>query len=330
MTEEAPIDPALPIVDAHHHLWDHGGSFAPYLLPQFLAEVEASGHNIVQTVYAECGSFYRAEGPEEMRAVGETEFVVGVAAMAASGRYGPCRVAAGIVSAADMTLGDAVKPVLEAQIAAGRGRARGIRFNVWCTDAPLFGHPAQPGQRAGLMRDPVVQAGVRAVGAAGLTFEVWALHTQLADVAALADACPDTVIVLNHIGTPVFHGPGALGREETFAIWKQGMTELARRPNIILKIGGLGMDVAAAIGAEERNLGSCELAPLWESYVQTSIAVAGVNRCMFESNFPPDRNTCSYGALWNAFKRLSSGASVEEKTALFSGTARRVYSLPQI
>src|SRR5207237_8707945 len=120
---EPILEPELPIIDTHHHLWERGGHRS--LLHELLADLN-TGHNVVATVFLECHAMYRAGGPAEMRPVGETEFVAGIAAMSESGQYGPARVAAGIVGFADLTLGDRVSPVLEALIRAGGGRCRGV------------------------------------------------------------------------------------------------------------------------------------------------------------------------------------------------------------
>src|ERR671914_854062 len=129
---EPILDPDLPVIDPHHHLWDRPNH--RYLLDDFLGDVR-TGHHVVATVFEECHSMYRASGPEELRPVGETEFVAGLAAMSASGLYGPTRVAAGIVGFADLTLGDRVEPVLEAHLRAGGGRFRGVRHSAaWDAD----------------------------------------------------------------------------------------------------------------------------------------------------------------------------------------------------
>jgi L-fuconolactonase len=331
-SEEAPLDAARPIVDPHHHFWDLRGwagaeaQLQLFMLPELLQTIEASGHNITHTVYAECGSMYRQDGPDELKPVGETEFVNGIAAMSASGRYGARRAAAGIVGSANLRLGDAVTPVLEAQIAAGNGRFRGVRTHTAWVDGELWGRKPDPSLR-GIMTDAGFRAGVRALGRLGLTLDVWCLHPQLAEVAALAAACPDTVVVLDHIGTPLDFGPYAARASEAFAEWRAGLHELARQPNVRVKIGGMGMSLTAPLCVRVANLPSTELATQWRPRVENCIEAFGAARCMFESNFPPDISTCSYGALWNAFKCVSAGCSEAEKNALFSGTATNVYRL---
>lgn len=321
--EEQPLDPGRVIVDPHHHLWDHG---EPFLLPEMLKTLDEAGHKVVQTVYVECRAMYRQDGPEELKPVGETEFANGIAAMSASGRYGDCRIAAGIVGTADLRLGARVKPVLEAQIAAGNGRLRGIRTFTAYVQPEVFGGLSYE-MTQGIMMEPGFHDGVRALPRFGLTLDVWCFHPQLGEVIDLASACPDTTIILDHVGTPLHVGPYANREAEVLADWRKSITELARRPNVRIKLGGLGMDLGAAMGSVRHNRSSSRLAAEWGPYIETCITAFGPNRCMFESNFPPDNATCSYGALWNAFKIIAAAYSEDEKAALFSGTARQVYRL---
>jgi predicted TIM-barrel fold metal-dependent hydrolase len=268
---------------------------------------------------------YRADGPPELSRVGEVEFANGQAAMSASGRYGDCRIAAGIVGSADLTLGAAVAPVLEATIAAGGGRLRGIRTYTAFVEGGLHGMAPDPSLK-GLMAAPVFAEAARVLPRYGLSLDVWCVHPQLPEVAQLAAACPDTLIVLDHLGTPLRHGPFADRQAEVFAEWRANLQELARRPNVVVKVGGLGHDLSGPLGAGGAA-SSEELAPLWAPFVETCVEAFGPERCMFESNFPPDGRTCSYGALWNTFKRIAAGASEAEKELLFSQVARRVYRL---
>ncbi|WP_293906484.1 amidohydrolase family protein [Phenylobacterium sp.] len=339
---EPILEPHLPIVDPHHHLWDR--SMAPaqagpqhpfltaiapaqrYLLDELLADI-GSGHNVIATVFLDCVAFYRADVPEALRPVGETEFVNGVAAMSASGIYGPSRVCAGIVGRADLTLGDGVQAVLEAHVQAGGGRFRGIRVGAaWDADPEVLGPLNRPhgGQ---YLRDDF-RAGFRHLAPMGLSFDAWLLEPQLPDLIDLARAFPDTTIILNHAGTPLGRGrySGRLG--ERFPVWRDNIGELARSPNVHVKLGGLGMACCnfPSFLAEPRA-SSAQLAGEWAPYVETCIEGFGAGRCMFESNFPVDMGACSYATLWNAFKRIVGGASAGEKAALFSGTATNVYRL---
>jgi predicted TIM-barrel fold metal-dependent hydrolase len=343
MPAEAILEPELPIVDPHHHLWDRRTYAAPneteehpfmtairpaqrYLLDELLADT-GSGHNVIATVFVECGAFYKADGPLEYRGVGETEFVNGQAAMSASGLYGPIRACAGIVSRADLMLGDDVAPVLEAHVRAGDGRFRGIRNSAsFEEDKEVLG----PLNRveAGLYREAKFREGFRHLGRMGLSFDAWLLEPQLPDVIDLARAFEDTTIVLDHVGTPLGRGRYAGAREERFPIWRDNIRELAKSPNVAVKLGGLAMAFCnfPSFLAEPRAP-STQLAEEWRPYIETCIETFGPERCMFESNFPVDMGSCDYATLWNAFKHLAKGASPEEKTALFSGTATRVYRL---
>jgi len=322
---EEIIEPDLPIVDPHHHLVDRPET-GRYLLPELLADI-ATGHNITATVYLEWLSMYRAQGAAERRPVGEIEFANGVAAMAASGTYGKPRVCAGIVGYADLALGAPVETVLEAMIAAGGGRFRGIRFIT-------ASHPDQAAwgsaiiRPAGLLMAPKVREGFARLAPLGLSFDAWMYHTQLSELVDLARAFPATPIVLDHVGGAIGLGPYAGKRDEVFAEWSGRIRELAQCPNVHIKLGGLGMRM---FGFDMHNgelpPSSEELAAAWRPYIETCIAAFGSERAMFESNFPVDKGSCSYAALWNAFKRIAAGYSAAEKAALFAGTAGNFYKL---
>jgi len=314
------LEPALPIVDSHHHVRDRPGD--SYLFPDLRADL-AAGHAVRATVAVECGDMYRAFGPEEMRPIGETEFLAGVAAMFASGRYGPRLACAGIVGHVDLRLGDRVEPILDALTAASGGRLRGIRNPVaWHPDPALRKTRGGP---EGILRDADFRAGVARLGGRGLSLDAWVYHTQLAEVAELARACPGTTIVLNHVGGPLGAGPYAGRKHEAFAEWRSALRTLAVEPNVVCKVGGLGlpiMGIAVSAGATHDDY-----AQAWKPYVDAAIEAFGVERCMLESNFPSDRDGVDYVTVWNAFKRLTAGYSPRERTALFSATAIRVYRL---
>jgi len=322
--KEAALEPELPIIDTHHHLWDREGH--RYLLPDFLADA-ATGHNLVATVFLECHSMYRAAGPVEMRPVGETEFVAGQAAMSASGMYGPTRVAAGIVGFADLTLGDRVEPVLEALIAAGGGRFRGVRHAAaWDASDVIGNSRTAPGPH--LMKQADFRAGLHCLARLGLSLDAWAFHPQLGDVVDLARAFPDASIVMGHVGAPLGYGPYAGKREDVFATWKAGVTDLSQCTNVVMKLGGMMMRQASFdYRTAPAPPTSAELAALWRPYIETCIELFGPSRCMYESNFPVDKMGIGWAALWNALKLTAAGASADEKRAMFSGTARRVYRL---
>ena len=321
---EPILEPELPIIDTHHHLWHRGGH--RYFLPDFLADV-ATGHNVVATVFLECHSMYRAGGPPEMRPVGETEFVTGQAAMSASGMYGPTRVAAGIVGFADLTLGDRVEPVLEAHLQAGGGRFRGVRHSAAWDASDVIGNSEAAGG-PDLYRRAEFRAGLVRLTRLGLSLDAWVFHPQLGLVTELARAHPDANIILGHVGGVLGYGPYTGKEKEVFAAWKAQMTDVARCPNVSLKLGGMMMRLAAFdYRTQPKPPTSTELAALWGPYFEAGIELFGPSRCLFESNFPVDKMGIGWAALWNAFKRIAASASLAEKQAMFAGTARRVYRL---
>jgi predicted TIM-barrel fold metal-dependent hydrolase len=321
---EPILEPELPIVDPHHHLWDRGGW--RYLLDELLADL-GSGHRITDTVFIQCRAFHRAGGPEALRPVGETEFVNGVAAMSASGSYGDTRICAGIVGHANLALGDKVEAVLEAHLRAGGGRFRGIRhITAWDAD-PVALNPGNPAPE-GLMGTAAFRAGFARLAAMDLTFDAWLYHPQIPELTALARDFPGARIVLDHVGGPLGIGRYAGRQAEVFAAWRPAIRALAGCPNVRVKLGGLGMRING-FGFEDGAAapGSAALAAAWKPYVETCIEAFGADRCMFESNFPVDKGSYGYAVGWNAFKRLAAGASAAEKAALFAGTARRFYRL---
>ncbi|RUY69439.1 amidohydrolase family protein [Mesorhizobium sp. M7A.F.Ca.CA.001.05.1.1] len=324
---EVILDPELEIIDTHHHLWDlRTTSGHRYMLDEFLADAN-SGHTVVATVHMNAYEWDRAFGPKEMQPVGETEVAAGIAAMCDNGIYGPIRVAAGIVGFADLMLGDGVAPVLEAHVRAGGGRFRGIRHSGGWDADPIIGN-SFPGIAPGLYGQPHFRAGFARLVAMGLSFDAWLYHPQLADVTDLARAFPEASIVMGHCGCPLGYGPYAGRKDEVFAAWKAPMAELATCPNVSIKLGGMMMRLAAYdYNTRPAPPTSAELASMWGPYIETCIELFGADRAMFESNFPVDRMGIGYAALWNAFKRIVSGASDGVKRGLFAGTARRVYRL---
>jgi L-fuconolactonase len=328
-TKEDVLEPDLPIVDPHHHLWDFPKH--RYLLPELLLDTN-SGHKIESTVFLECTASYRADGPEEMRCIGETEFVNGIAAMSASGGYGPTRVAAGIVGLAELRLGAKVEDVLRAQIAAcggPKGRFKGIRYAAAWEDKEPQIHNAHTQPTRHMYRDdPKFREGFAVLGKLGLTFDAWLYHPQIPDLTALARVFPGQKIVLDHVGGPLGLGYYAGKRDEMFAEWKEGMLELATCPNVHIKLGGLGMRVNGFdFQKEPVPPSSQKLAAAWKPYIETCIEAFGAKRCMFESNFPVDKLSGSYRTYWNAFKRLASGASAADKAWLFRDAAKAFYTL---
>jgi len=323
---EPVIEPDLPIVDPHHHLIDRPES-GRYLLTDLVKDITNGGHNVVATVYLEWLSMYRADGPPEMRPVGEIEFANGMAAMSASGGYGKPRVCAGIVGHADLALGAGVKKVLEAMIASGGGRFRGIRFiSASHPDQAQWGATATRPEK--LLLDPRVREGFAQLAPLGLSFDAFMYHPQLGELLDLARAYSSTPIVLNHVGGPIGLGRYKGKRDEVFAGWNANILELASCPNVYVKLGGLGMRLLGFDFHEgELPPSSEQLATAWRPYIETCITAFGADRAMFESNFPVDKGSYSYGTFWNACKRLAEGASTAEKASLFHGTASRFYRL---
>ena len=324
--QEQILEPDLKICDPHHHLWDYPHN--RYLFDELLADLR-SGHNVMSTVFMECASMYRADGPDVMKPVGETEFVQGVAAQSASGQFGDTAVAAGIVSNADFSLGDAVAPVLEAHMAASGNRFRGIRFSLSWDASPEI-TPASSRTR-GLLSDPKFREGFAYLQRYGLSFDALVYHPQLTELVDLANAFPEVTFILNHIGRPLGTGPYAGKRDEVFADWKKGITAIAACPNVVVKVGGLGNTISG-FDWHQRPLPptSTELAKTMAPYYLFCIEQFGANRCMFESNFPVDKASYSYTVLWNAFKRITRDFSKSELTALFHDTAAKAYRLPEI
>ena len=322
--QEEIIDPARPIVDPHHHLWDRGGQ--RYLIDELAADI-ASGHNVVATVYVEARSMYRAGGAEALRPVGEVEFASGAAAMSASGGYGNAEICAGIVGHVNLMLGEAAREVLEAEIAAGNGRFRGIRHSsLWDADPEVAGiYALRP---KGLLLDPTFRKGFACLAPLGLSYDSWLFHPQIAELADLARAFPDTRIVLDHCGGPIGVGGYANRREEIFEDWKASIQDIAKCPNVAVKLGGLAMCLLGYdFHKRARPPPSEQAAAAWRPYIETCIEAFDPSRAMFESNFPPDKGQCSYQVIFNAFKRVAAQYSEAEKTALFSKTAEDVYRL---
>ena len=343
---EPIIEPDVPIVDAHHHLWFLSESvlatmekedniaaraLAPgfrrnsrYLFDEFVADLN-SGHNVRATVFVDAHAMYRARGPEVLQSVGEIEFVNGVAAMSASGVFGEAQACAGIVGGVDLRLGDAVEEVLRAHLCAGGARYRGVRSPIiFDADSQILGESGGPH----VLRDATFRQGFKWLGTLGLSFDALLLEPQLPDLIDLARAFPETQIILNHVGAPVGVGRYAGQREQRFPLWCENIRILSRCANVVVKLGGFGIPFGGfEYSTSTSHATSLQLAIKWRPYIETCIEAFGAQRCMFESNFPVDAGVCAYPVLWNAFKRIVAGASRDEKSALFSGTAKRIYRL---
>ena len=323
---EPALEPDLAIVDPHHHLWDLPVRPQRYFVDEFRQDL-ASGHNVISTVFVECHAMYRAAGPEDMRTVGEVEFANGQAAVSASGHYGRTRIAEGIVGFAPLGLGGAVEPVLEAMVRAAGPRFKGVRnSSVWHADPAARGSSANP--PPDVLTNPSFIEGLGVLTRMGLTFDAWMYHTQLREIVEVARRVPGASIVLNHCGGTIGIGPYAGRRAETMAEWKVLMREVASCPNVRVKLGGLGMRLFG-FGVHEGELppSSEELAEVWRPHIETCIELFGPQRAMLESNFPVDKGSCSYGNLWNAFKRITAGCSADDKDRLYRRTAAETYKL---
>jgi len=326
LTQEPTLEPEIPICDPHHHFWDERLARIPYqryLLHELYADLN-SGHNVRSTVFVEANAMYRIAGPEEMRPVGEVEFVQGLAAAGATGLYGQAKAAAAIVGHSNLNLGDGVAPVLEALQAASPNRFRGIRHGL--TWDP---HPEIPSNRWDLkdqLSSDDFRAGARVLARMGLSFDAWLYFHQLPELAEFAQAIPELTIILNHIGGVLRVGPYANRDEEVLGAWRDGLAAVAKCPNVVVKLGGIGQPrTGYDWSARDKPIGSEELAETMAPYMNYSIEQFGPDRCMFESNFPPDKVGHSYNVLFNAFKRLSKGYSASERADLFHDTAARVY-----
>jgi L-fuconolactonase len=327
LTQEPTLEPDLPICDPHHHFWDFRTARVPYqryLLHELAADIH-SGHYVRSTVFIEARAMYRAGGPEEMRPVGEVEFVQGLAAASASGLYGPGRAAAAIVGHANLLLGARVAPVLEALREASPNRFRGIRHSVTWDPHPEIENTAAHKQE-GQLGSEEFRAGARVLAGMSLSLEAWLYFPQLAELAAFAKAVPNLTIILNHIGGLLRVGPYANKDDEVLTTWRRGIAAVAACPNVYVKLGGIGMP-RTGFDWHARNvpIGSEELAASMSPLMTNCIEQFGPSRSMFESNFPVDKVSYSYNVMYNAFKRLSKGYSASERAAMFHDTAARVY-----
>jgi len=316
---EAALDPDLPIIDPHHHFSEHWGGY----LVGDLAKDMAAGHAVAATIYIQCGHAYRTGGPDHLKPVGETEYVIEQTAAAGKGAGG---IAAGIVGYADLRLGERVGEVLAAHVEAGQGRFKGIRQSGARHEA--FKHGVLPRPPKGLYGDPAFRQGYATLAQHGLSFDAWIYHPQIDEVISLAQAFPDIPLILDHVGGVLGVGPYQNDRAGALKEVLPGLRRLAACPNVRIKLGGLG---TATFGFDfdelDRPPGSAELAAAWRPYFEPCIEMFGAQRCMFESNFPVDRRVAEYAVLWNAFKRIAASATPDERSALFHGTAAATYKL---
>lgn len=323
---EPALAPDLPIIDAHLHFWDYNGHF--YGVEAFAQDALSSGHKLAATVFVESGTRLHATGPEHLRSVSETEFAVGISAMAATSTWTTTRVAAAIVAHADLTWDDELlQEALCAQAAAADGRLRGIRQRAKADPDPVVAGPVRSAP-LGLFRDPRFRHGLKRLAAMNLSFEVSIFHPQLRDVIDLARAVPEANLVVIHSASPLGFGSYAGREAEVHAKWRASMRELATCPNVSVKLGGLLMCLGNFdFSKAERPPTAEELVKLWNPYIADCVELLGADRCMASSNFPVEKAGIPYGVIWNMFKRVTAGCSTAERQFIFSGTARRVYRL---
>ncbi len=316
--DEAVVEPDLPIIDAHHHLWSRPDNM--FELEELLGEMRG-GHNVVGSVFVECWSHYRAELPAALASLGETEFV---ARSAARARHPAMQ---GMIANVDLTLGADAGEILDRHIEAAGGRLRGIRnIAAWHPDPAARGSAATP--PSDLMQQDSFREGFAQLAARSLSFDAWNYHSQLADLDDLARTFPDTAIILNHFGGPIHIGPYRNERQKVFDDWAAAMEALAARPNVSVKLGGFGMRLLDfGFQALERPPSSDAIAHVVEPHVDKVIALFGSERCMFESNFPVDKACFSYRVFWNACKKLSAKYSPLQRAQLLARTANDVYRL---
>ena len=326
LTTEETLEPEIAICDPHHHFWVHRpepADYQQYLLPDLAGDVN-SGHNVHSTVFIEVRCEYRTDGPDEMKPVGEVEYVQTIADASASGSHGPTKAAAAIIGHADLKLGEGVRPVLEAMQGASPNRFRGVRHSVgWDESRELANREIK-----GVLGTDGYRAGAKVLAGMGLILENSLYFHQAPELADFARALPELTIVLNHIGGLVRVGPYANRDEYVLPEWRKGIELMAKAPNIVLKLGGVGQ-TRFAYGWDEREtpVGSEELAETLGPLMNHCIEQFGPERCMFESNYPVDKISYSYNVLFNAFKRLSKSYSATDRANLFHGTAARVYNI---
>ncbi|MBT2305448.1 amidohydrolase family protein [Variovorax paradoxus] len=325
--DEEILDPRIPIIDAHHHLHVYDRPVVSYMMDEFLEDAGA-GHNVVASVYVELSSMFRQDGPEHLKPLGEVEFANGVAAASASGRYGKCRVAAAIVGNADLRHGARVGELLDRCMNAAPDRFRGIRqVTLEHTDDSYDRYLTNPPPKR-VMQSPGFREGFRELAARGLTFDAAVFHHQLDAICALAGDFGETTIVLNHMGLAMAMELSAADRVGVFLDWKKRLGQVAKFPNVVCKVGGLGMPSwGFGFEVEPRVLGYRDLASAWQPYVETAIELFGASRCLMESNYPADARSAGYVPLWNALKYIVRSCTDAEKADLFHGTAGRVYRI---
>ena len=292
-----------PIIDAHHHIWplaelpwlagppvprifgEYGAIRRDYLIDEYLGEARPCG--VVASVYVQAN----------WRTGGAVDEVAWVQAAAESARF-----PAAIVGFADLTQ-PGVGELLDRQLAF-RG-LRGVRQQLHWHTNPLYRFAARPD----LADDPAWRRGLREVARRGLLFELQVFAAQMADAARLARDFPDCTFVLVHAGMLEDHSA------EGWARWRSGMQELARCPNVVTKLSGLGTFVHA-----------CSV-ELWAPVVRETLDLFGPARCLFGSNFPIEKLWTRYTTLVDVMRAALSSLSEEEQRLVFHGNAARIYNV---
>lgn len=336
-SHEDAIDPSQKIIDAHHHLWDYPtlgdygdevSTHCRYTGDELVADIKLSGHNIINTVFVECMSMYNASGGPQAT-VGEVEYVQATAAMSNAGYWGESRpLCGGIIGHVDLRMGAAVREPLEAMMTVRN--FRGIRHSHnWDAneDVPVSHNP----NAAEMLGSPEFREGFAVLDELGLVFDSWGWFTQLDELAELADSFPNTTIIINHLGAPLGVGPYSSHANGINPDWQRYIVEIAKRPNVMIKLGGAGLAVLnfGFSGFDKASPSSLQLANAWLPTFKILIDAFGCERGIFESNFPVDKISASYGNTWNAFQRICQSLELSQlqKDQLFYQNAARVYRI---
>ena len=325
--KEEIINPELPIIDPHHHLWNGdnqlAGSF-PYLIEN-LNEDTFSGHNIVGTIFMECAQGYYLDGEEKYKPVGETEFVINL--IKDSEKLSKSTNIMGIIGFADLMLGHEVKDVLNTHLSKGEGLFRGIRHAAgWDKNNEIHNSHSNPIEN--IYHNKSFMKGAEELINLKLTFDAWHYHHQINDLSIFAKKYPELTIIHDHFGGPLGVGPYEGKKEEIFKKWKDDISLLSESKNVFAKLGGLAMPVNGwNFHKQNKPASSDQIVDMHHEYYLHTINCFGVERCMFESNFPVDRRSVSYHVIWNAFKKMVLGYSDEDKNKLFFKNAKDVYGV---
>jgi predicted TIM-barrel fold metal-dependent hydrolase len=321
LAHEEPYNAALAVVDTHVHLWDTLGY--DFFVPELLAEIKASGHNIEATIYAECDMAHATTGPEALRPVGETAYAVSQAKLAEGA---PTRINVGIMGASDLRLGAGIRAVMEAHIEAGQGRFRGIRYRgAWDADPRVRYNDASYPDRE-VLGDKNVLEGAKVLEEMGLVLGNWIFHPQLGLLTALAEKVPGLTMTLNHLAGPIGIGSYAAHRDEVYREWRAGLKKIAKCQNVVMQLGGIG-GTRLGYPSSETGLSSDQIVRDWKPHIDFCLETFGPDRVVFDSNFPVDRRITSYGNYVNAFKKMIADYSPDEQVKIMSANAKRLYKI---